>query len=421
MSTQKTCFVIQGFGEKTDLATGRALNLDASYDVIKEAVEAAGLKCIRADEIVHSGTIDQPMYDALFRADLVIADLSTSNLNAAYELGVRYGMRPRATIIIAEHQFKNPFDFSHIVIRRYEHLGKDVGRQEAKRFKTELIEAIKAIVDGEDIDSPVYTFLRLHPPSEGPRPRGMRPAAEVETPEQNAKQLLDVARAQMKQGNFSAARDLLASVLKMRPRDEYVIQQLALATYKSQQPDPRAALLAAHQQLQALDPDTTNDPETIGLWGAVHKRLWHLDNNPSHLDAAIAAYERGFYLKQDYYNGINLAFLLNIRAALNSEQGDRTEAIADFVLARRIRREVTRYCERALETADPSSRFWVLATLWEAAVGVGDADNAARWRKEAAAAVPEESMLKTATDQIARLEQLLEAASGWTIQGVTAI
>ncbi|HEX2459058.1 MAG TPA: hypothetical protein VHJ58_02830, partial [Vicinamibacterales bacterium] len=139
MTEKKTCFVVQGFGEKTDLATGRALNLDASYEVIKEAVEAAGLRCIRADEIVHSGTIDGPMYDALFRADLVVADLSTSNLNAAYELGVRYGMRPRATIIVAEQQFKNPFDFSHIVIRRYEHLGSDVGRREAARFKAELM------------------------------------------------------------------------------------------------------------------------------------------------------------------------------------------------------------------------------------------------------------------------------------------
>ena len=135
---------------------GRALNLDASYEVIKEAVEAAGLRCIRADEIVHSGTIDGPMYDALFRADLVVADLSTSNLNAAHELGVRYGMRPRATIIVAEQQFKNPFDFSHIVIRRYEHLGGDVGRREAARFKAELMAAIKQIVDNDAVDSPVH-------------------------------------------------------------------------------------------------------------------------------------------------------------------------------------------------------------------------------------------------------------------------
>jgi len=33
------------------------------------------------------------------------------------------------------------------------------------------------------------------------------------------------------------------------------------------------------------------------------------------LTAAIWAHEKGFYLKNDYYNGINLAFLLDCRAA----------------------------------------------------------------------------------------------------------
>lgn len=411
MSVQKTCFVVQGFGEKTDLATGRALNLDASYEVIKEAVEAADLRCVRADEIVHSGTIDKPMYDALFRADLVIADLSTSNLNAAYELGVRYGMRPRATIIVAEQQFKNPFDFSHIVIRRYQHLGSDVGRKEAARFKAELMAAIKEIVAAETVDSPVYTFLQLHPPAEGPRPASVAPPAHVETQEGNAKEVLDVARAELARGNFIAARALLETVARMRPRDEYVIQQLALATYKSQTPDPRSALLAAHQQLQALDPDVTNHPETLGLWGAIHKRLWEIDQNRSFLDTAIATYERGFYLKQDYYNGINLAFLLNVRAAAHHQGGDKLEAIADFVLARRIRRDVIRYCEGTVKSAvDPSAKYWVVATLWEAAHGIGDAAAAARWRAEAEAIAPAPWMLDTTRKQLERLDRLLTEA-----------
>ena len=48
------CFVIQGLGKKTDYASGRVRNLDASYAIIKEAVEQAGHECLRADEIVHS-------------------------------------------------------------------------------------------------------------------------------------------------------------------------------------------------------------------------------------------------------------------------------------------------------------------------------------------------------------------------------
>ena len=103
------CFVIMGFGQKTDLATGRVLDLDKSYrNIIKPAVTAAGYECVRADEIQHSGVIDVPMYEMLFAADLVVADLSTANLNAIFELGVRHALKPRATIIMAESKFTDP-------------------------------------------------------------------------------------------------------------------------------------------------------------------------------------------------------------------------------------------------------------------------------------------------------------------------
>ncbi len=111
----KRCFVIMGFGTKTDLATGRKLNLDKSYQaLIKPVVTGKGMICVRADEIPNAGPIDVPMYKELYTADIVIADLSTANLNAFYELGIRYGLRPRTTIVISEDQLCFPFDVNHI-------------------------------------------------------------------------------------------------------------------------------------------------------------------------------------------------------------------------------------------------------------------------------------------------------------------
>ena len=84
---QKKCFVVMGFGTKTDLATGRKLNLDISYNaLIKPVLKEKGWLCIRADEIPHSNMIDVEMYKELLTSDVVIADLSTSNVNAFYEL-----------------------------------------------------------------------------------------------------------------------------------------------------------------------------------------------------------------------------------------------------------------------------------------------------------------------------------------------
>jgi hypothetical protein len=416
----KTCFVVQGFGKKTDYTDGRVLDLDASYAIVKEAVEAAGLNCIRADEIPHSGTIDVPMYEMLMKADLVVADLSTYNVNAAFELGVRYGLRPHATIIVAEENFRNPFDVTHIVIRRYKHLGEDIGAKEARRFRDDLRQAIQDILAQAKTDSPVYTFLPgLQPPmlaaASAPVQKSIASAAGPPAADESptAKALLDLALAKInppegQPSDFAGARMLLEEVRKQRPNDPFIIQQLALATYKSKQPTAEAALLAAREILGELGPATTNDPETLGLWGAVHKRFWELNSRPEDLSEAIAGYERGFYLKQDYYNGINLAFLLDLRSVESLKSGQKDEGIADAVQARRVRRDVLRYAEPLLARgdADPAKRYWILATLWEAALGLGDLAAQAGWEAQLQALPVPQWMHDTRLEQGNRLSAL---------------
>ncbi|MBK7423428.1 MAG: DUF4071 domain-containing protein [Propionivibrio sp.] len=427
-----SCFVVQGFGKKTDFTDGRVLDLDASYAIIKEAVEGAGLECIRADEIVHSGTIDVPMYKQLLQADLVIADLSTYNVNAAFELGVRYGLRPRATIIVAEEGFKNPFDVGHIVIRRYKHLGEDIGAKEAKRFRDDLKQAITDILAKSDIDSPVYTFLpELTPPqaettsartaARGSAPFSLDsttaglmlkarqlgatvadvPAAEDEPVAPTAKANLDQAQAKLMAGDFSAACSFLQEVRKQRPNDSFVIQQLALATYKSKLPTPEAALNEARKILLGLNPASTNDPETLGLWGAVYKRLWEITHLESDLNESIDAYARGFHLKQDYYNGINLAFLLELRSLAALKAGERDEGITDSILARRTRQEVIKYAEPLVDKDYGNERrYWILATLWEATAGLGDTLAAEKWAAQARALKMADWMTESTQNQI---------------------
>ncbi|UCV21992.1 tetratricopeptide repeat-containing protein [Ferribacterium limneticum] len=438
-----TCFVIQGFGKKTDYTDGRVLDLDASYAIIKEAVEAAGLKSIRADEIQHSTVIDVPMYEMLLQADVVIADLSTYNVNAAYELGVRYALRPRTTIVVAEEGFKNPFDVGHIAIRRYKHLGEDIGAREAARFKAELKSAIEEILASNRADSPVYTFLpKLTPPqmavalAAAPAPTLATPAqarggmftvgaaspsglgnelvAAAPEPVTTPKAMLDDALAKInppagEASDFAGARALLQKVSELRPNDPFVTQQLVVATYKSKQPDPESALLDARGIMeQSLDPASTNDPETLGLWGAIHKRLWELQSRPDDLNAAVDGYERGFSLRRDWYNGINYAFLLDLRAVEWLKAGNKDDAIADSVLARRVRSEVGRLALAPAEDkdADPKKRFWAVATLWEAALGRGDAAETARWGAAAEALAVPQWMQDTRLDQGRKLVEL---------------
>jgi hypothetical protein len=370
---KKKCFVVMGFGEKTDYYSNpqRVLNLNRTFEnIIEPAVTDAGLECIRADKIIHSGVIDKPMYDNLLEADVVIADLSTSNVNAIYELGVRHALRPHATIIIAENQFAFPFDLNHVAITQYEHLGKDIGFSEVMRVRGVLQTKIKAIVDNATTDSPVFMFL--------PQLLGDKPGAPAPAPmaapqdDKSLAELLETFREEKK--NVKEPEDWLtvAAVLrrlqKLQPSDPYIVQQLALATYKSKQPDAATSLRKAKTILDVLKPDTSVDAETVGLWGAIHKRLWEIDKKMPDLNTAVRSYARGFFIKDDYYNGINFAFLLNVRAA--NSTGDDT--IADRVVARRIRREVLTICDIALSgTLNDDDRFWVNASKVEALTGLG--------------------------------------------------
>jgi len=173
----------------------------------------------------------------------------------------------------------------------------------------------------------------------------------------------------------------------MQPDDPYILQQLALATYKSEQPDKKASLVQAKNILSRLAPQTSSDAETVGLWGAIHKRLWEESKSPDDLEEAILAYGRGYYIKNDYYNGISYAFMLDVRAS--SSVGD--EALADRVLARRVRHGVLVICDHLLQAASNAAEqrslqqnpvvgsdepFWIEATKVEALFGLNRKEDA---------------------------------------------
>jgi len=434
-----TCFVVMGFGKKTDYQSGRVLDLDKSYRyIIKPAAEQAGLQCRRADEIVHSGLIDVPMYEQLLSADVVIADISTSNANAFYELGVRHALRPYSTITIAENKMMFPFDVSHLAVRKYEHLGDGIDYAEVERMRGELVNALKTILAAKKTDSPVYTlFTDLTPPMRQQLQKAIAQSSPnaMKIPHQDsavdgpigetARDLMNRAEAARIQSDFKFAKELLIQVRRLAPNDPFVIQRLALATYKSKLPSPVQSLEEAKRILSELEPDVSTDVETLGLWGAIHKRLWELRQDRHDLDTSLLAYEKGFYVKNDYYNGINAAYLYNLRASISNGE----EATADLVMAKRIRRRVVVICDEWLTVYEKrqkqdkqliegqdweeenrnltEEKYWVLATKAEAFVGLND-DNAAQYCLDQAKAIATATyMVESTMTQLTNLRKML--------------
>jgi len=389
----QTCFVIMGFGKKTDYGEkARTLDLDATYAaIIKPAVEACGLTCIRADEVTHSGVIDVKMYELLLRADLVIADISTANANAIYELGVRHALRPYRTIIMKEEEGKFQFDLNHLATLQYRHLGEDIGFTEAKKKREQLTTLISAVINGQDTDSPVFTHLAalgLKPMSDTDLTRA---TAAAESASDTLASIVEAGRAAAKASQHAEAAKQFQRAFEMQttPRegvpagtaDPFVVQQLALATYKAAQPDPVSALKTGWGWLERLSPEDSTDPETLGIAGAMQKRLFLQLDKQEYLDRAIELYGRGFEVKRDYYNGENYALCLDLRAA-RLETTSPDDALYDRLTARKARTRIyevllAAFADRA--TVERPDYKWMLATMANVLYALGKNDEAATY------------------------------------------
>lgn len=239
-------------------------------------------------------------------------------------------------------------------------------------------------------------------------------AAAPSAGDQTVGLLMKMFREARRKENWAGATMALEQLKTNMPGDPFILQQLALATYKSKLPDPKSALAEARKILQELQPETTNDPETLGIWGAIHKRMWELDSKPEDLDESIRSYGKGFYLKDDHYNGINYAYMLNVRASVTAGP----DAIADFVWAGRVRRRVIELSEARLATGvkddegniDLEQMFWLRATLIEALVGTGDVARADSEKTAAIQEAPEKWMAGSLEEQLGKLGKMLANA-----------
>ena len=103
-------FVAMPFGIKP-ADDGRLIDFDRVYaELIRPALESAGLEVLRADEEQRAGDIRADMFQELLMADLVVADLTLDNPNVWYELGVRHALRARGVILVQGPRTARPFD-----------------------------------------------------------------------------------------------------------------------------------------------------------------------------------------------------------------------------------------------------------------------------------------------------------------------
>lgn len=358
---KKICFVAMGFGKKMDYQNSIEVDLDIIYKgVIKPLFENefSEYKIIRADEIAGSSVIDVAMYALLLNADLVIADITTLNPNAIYELGVRHAVRPYATIIMAQESCKIPFDLNHSRFLTYKDIGEKLDAQEAQS----IMESLKLFVRASDqmsIDSPLYTFIPTVIPPKLCEEEFSKLVRVAEEKTDNIATLIKNAEDLMRCEKYDDALIKWKNLRKLLPSNDYVVQQMALATYKSDSQVELVRLFDAAKILDELNPLKSLDFETLGIAGAINKRIYRCSKDYAFLDRAIEFYQKGFIIKSDYYNGENYANCLMLKSR-NPELSSEERNALEFIY-RDVYSKVINLINLSLQENEENP--WMFATL----------------------------------------------------------
>ena len=308
----KTCFVIMGYGIKNNL------NLDLAYEkIIKPCIaenqlipfplyEESSYNAYRCDEISGTISIDYKFVTCLNGADILIADISTMNVNAIYELGARHALKPRSTILLCakekEKEFKF-FDITYVPIIFYEHNGTFIRDDVIGQTKNQLNSFLDfAINTSTNVpDNPIYRALNENHVYNNDK-----------LSNNTIYEMYKKARNLLDDNNFQDALVILDELYTNDPSEENLLL-LVLAKYKIAEKNNSCKDLIECINLikQNTDIENSTSEYLFGRLAAICLRVYNLSDDPEYYYSALKYYRIGAcFCKKNLYCPRNYCALL---------------------------------------------------------------------------------------------------------------
>ena len=344
--------MLMPFGRKQAPDSNLVIDFDAVYaQIIKPAIDDAGLEPLRADEEMTGGVIHKPMFERLILCRFAVADLTTANANVFYELGVRHAVKPQSTVLLFAEGGRLPFDVAPLRALPYQLSGdgKPNNADATRNALRGLLEHARNNVDSAT-DSPIYQMVDDYPNIQHEKTDVFRKQVEYA---RKQKEELEKAR----RGGIDALKAFEASLGNLNEVEAGVLIDLYLSyravkgwkemiALAEKMPKPIANTVMAREQLAfALNRDGQSEAaesmllelikergpssETNGILGRVYKDRWDKVKGGGGLAArgalqkAIDAYLRGFETDwRDAYPGVNAVTLMELREPPDPRQAD---------------------------------------------------------------------------------------------------
>lgn len=116
-----------------------AKQFDVVHETIQQAVTDAKLTSVRVDNIWENDHVMGDVLSILWRAEIVVADLTDRNPNVFYEAGLAHAL-PRKTVLLTQNATDVPFDLHTI-----RHLKYGVGTRERQELRDGLCKRLETL------------------------------------------------------------------------------------------------------------------------------------------------------------------------------------------------------------------------------------------------------------------------------------
>ena len=125
--------------------------------IFEPAIDEAGLSAVRADDVFRAGSILQDIVDMLTQSSVVLADISESNRNVHYELGLAHALG-KPTILVAPKGLQLFFDVGQERMLAYDKDSPSWGAE----LRTQIAQAIKQTIQSPETAIPT-AFMHIKP------------------------------------------------------------------------------------------------------------------------------------------------------------------------------------------------------------------------------------------------------------------
>ena len=309
---KKSCFVIMGFGIKNNL------NLDLTYNkIIKPCILGNNLvpfplykeqkyNAYRCDEISGTTAIDYKFVTCLNGADIVIADISTMNANAIYELGARHALKPKSTILLCAKDKKSEFkffDITYVPIIFYDYSGMNLSKESILDATKRLNALLDYAINSTDSlpDNPIQRAL-IEKDS----------YSDIIHPCSNVYDLYLKGMKELDNNEFEKAEIILKELFEEDPTEENILLWI-LAKYK------KAELTNSCKELidclniinESINIENSNSEYLFGRLAAVCLRIYQLSDDIEYYYLSLNYYRKGAaYCKSNLYCPRNYCAIL---------------------------------------------------------------------------------------------------------------